>query len=99
MSALDAKVVPIPLFEAIFLFALGGIFAYMLLHKKHGTLAYYMMFYGAWRFFIEYARADYRGTTIVSFLTPSQLVAILMVIGGAVFSFVQERSYDDDEAI
>lgn len=96
MPALDAKVVPIPLFEAVFLFALGGVFAYMLLHKKHGTLAYYMMFYGVWRFFIEYARDDYRGTTIISFLTPSQLVAILMVIGGAIFSFVQDRSYDDE---
>ena len=100
MPALNMKVVPIPLFEAIFLFALGGIFAFMLLKKKSGTLAYYMMFYGAWRFFIEYARDDYRGTTIVSFLTPSQLIAILMVLGGAIFSFIQERTKnEDDEAV
>jgi phosphatidylglycerol:prolipoprotein diacylglycerol transferase len=99
MPALDTKVVPIPLFEAIFLFMIGGFFAFMLLHKKRGTLAYYMMFYGAWRFFIEYARDDYRGTTIVSFLTPSQLIAILMVIGGAVLFFVQKRSCDDDKAV
>lgn len=98
MPALEAKVVPIPLFEALFLFALAGLFAYMLLHKKSGTLAYYMMFYGAWRFFIEYARDDYRGTTIVSFLTPSQLIAVLMVIGGALFSFIQERASKEDEA-
>ena len=97
MPALQAKVVPIPLFEAIFLFALGGVFAFMLLHKKSGTLAYYMMFYGAWRFFIEYARDDYRGTTIVSFLTPSQLIAILMVLGGAFFSFIQERAANADD--
>lgn len=99
IASIGAKAVPIPLFEAIFLFALGGIFAFMLLRKKSGTLAYYMMFYGAWRFFIEYARDDYRGTTIVSFLTPSQLIAILMVLGGALFSFVQERASKEDGEI
>ena len=99
MPALKAKVVPIPLFEAIFLLALGGVFAYMLLHKKRGILAYYMMFYGTWRFFIEYARNDYRGTTIVSFLTPSQLIAILMVIGGAIFLLVQEKLDQNGKAV
>jgi prolipoprotein diacylglyceryltransferase len=42
----------------------------------------YMLGYGAWRFLIEYARADDRGETIVSFLSPSQLFALLLMLGG-----------------
>ena len=38
--------------------------------------------YGVWRFFIEYARGDYRGETFVSFLTPSQLIAVLLIVIG-----------------
>ena len=41
------------------------------------------MAYGVWRFFIEYLRDDYRGTTLVSALTPSQLTAVIMVASGA----------------
>jgi phosphatidylglycerol:prolipoprotein diacylglycerol transferase len=48
-------------------------------------LAVYLVGYGLWRFFIEYARADDRGQTIVSFLSPSQLVSLLMIVGGAVW--------------
>ena len=48
-----------------------------------------MMLYGIWRFFLEYARADYRGTTLVSFLTPSQLTAVAMVVGAVVLFVVQ----------
>lgn len=99
ITTLGAKAVPIPLFEALFLFALGGFFIWMILHKKQGNLSYYMMFYGVWRFFIEYARDDYRGTTIVSFLTPSQFIAILMVVGGAIFSFVQDRVTESNKAV
>ena len=40
-----------------------------------------MILYGAWRFTIEFFRADDRGSTIVSFLTPSQLIAVLMILG------------------
>ena len=41
--------------------------------------------YGVWRFFIEYFRADDRGQTIVPFLSPSQLVAIVMVLLGVAY--------------
>ena len=40
-----------------------------------------MMLYGIWRFVIEFFRSDDRGATIVKFLSPSQLIAILMVVG------------------
>ena len=77
-----AKVVPIQLYEAIVLFAICAFCVYRLFAGKRDNLQIYMILYGVWRFLIEYARDDYRGTTLVSFLTPSQFIAVLMVIGG-----------------
>ena len=82
----DITAVPIQLFEAIFLFALFVFFVYRLIKNKKYNLPLYMVLYGTWRFVIEYFRADDRGATVVSFLTPSQLVALLMIFGSlAVF--------------
>jgi phosphatidylglycerol:prolipoprotein diacylglycerol transferase len=83
------KVVPIQLYESLFLFALAAV-TILLFYKNTGKhkfplLPFYCLLYGVWRFCIEYARADYRGTTIVSFLTPSQLVAVLLIIVGIVY--------------
>ena len=83
------KVVPVQLFEALFLFALSGVLLW-LFFKKFGKenkdrfplMPIYVVGYGIWRFFIEYFRADDRGATIISALSPSQLVAILMVLAG-----------------
>lgn len=82
MVAAKAKVVPIQLFEAIVLFAIAAFCAYRLWQGHRDNLPLYMVVYGLWRFFIEYARTDYRGTTLVAFLTPSQLTAIFMIVGG-----------------
>lgn len=90
MSAINKRVVPIQLYEAIVLFALFGFFLYRVLRGKTYNLPLYMASYGVWRFVIEYARDDYRGYTFVEFLTPSQLTALLM-IAGAVVLFVFER--------
>ena len=86
------KVVPTQLFEALFLFALSAVLFYFFYKKfdKEGTkrfplLSIYVMAYGVWRFFIEYFRADDRGQTIVPFLSPSQLVAIVMVLLGVAY--------------
>lgn len=81
------KAVPIQLFEAIFLFALFAFFCYRLVKGKCYNLPLYMVLYGAWRFIIEFFRADDRGATIVSFLTPSQLIAVLMMIGSLLLFF------------
>lgn len=91
------KYVPVQLFEALFLFTLFAVFVILVLKKKSCNLPLYMIGYGAWRFFIEYARADERGQTIVSFLSPSQLIAILMILGG-VGLFVFERYYEKKHA-
>lgn len=86
------RYVPIQLFEAIFLFALSGVL-FWLFFKKFGKesknrvplLPVYAIVYGVWRFFIEYARADHRGKTVLSFLTPSQLVAVIMIVAGIAY--------------
>lgn len=79
------KVVPLQLFEAIFLFLLAGaaFYAYFKLRKKNPSFPTlfpcYLILYGVWRFLIEFARADDRGQTIIPFLTPSQLIAVLLI--------------------
>ena len=83
------KVVPVQLFEALFLIALSAVLLW-LFFKKFGKenegrfplLPIYAIVYGVWRFFIEYARADDRGATVVAFLSPSQLVAVVMILAG-----------------
>ena len=89
------KVVPVQLYEALFLFALSGVLLW-LFYKKFGKenqgrfplLPIYAIVYGIWRFFIEYARADDRGASLVPFWSPSQLVAILMMLAGVAYLLV-----------
>ena len=88
------KVVPTQLFEAIFLFLLAGVafYAYFKLRKKSPyfppLFPCYLIGYGVWRFFIEFIRADKRGQTIIPFLTPSQLIALLLIGTGIGYLFV-----------
>ncbi len=83
------KRVPTQLYEAIFLLVLFGLFAYRVLKKKSYNLPLYMVLYGIWRFVIEFFRDDDRGETFVTFITPSQLIAVLMVVGSVALFFVQ----------
>lgn len=80
---LDARVVPVQLYEAIFLAALFAYLCLRLVKKQDKCLPVYLTVYGVWRFFIEYFRTDDRGESPVGFLTPSQLTAVVMVIVGA----------------
>ena len=89
-----AKYVPTQLFEAIFLLLL---FAVLFINAYRGgryNLPIYMAGYGAWRFIIEYVRDDYRGSIGTDLVTPSQLIAILMILG-AVGVFFLEKTYTD----
>lgn len=85
------KVVPVQLYEAILLFALSALLFWLYFSRKEEKriplLPIYGGVYGVWRFVIEFFRADDRGATIIPFLSPSQLVAILLV-GVAVAYFV-----------
>lgn len=90
MPAVRAKAVPIQLYEAIFLFALFAFFVIRVLKRSSCNLSLYMALYGIWRFFIEYFRTDDRGTTFIKFLSPSQLTAIIMIIGAIALFFLQK---------
>lgn len=95
MPSVEAKVLPVQLYECIFLFALAAVLIVLEFRKKdyfYG-LPVYMVSYGLWRFFAEYLRADERGSTIVSFLSPSQLTAVLMFIGGIVLFIFLKKKY------
>ena len=86
------KYVPTQLFEAIFLLLLFAFLTLRILEEKGYNLPLYLIIYGVWRFAIENLRADYRGSTVVEWLTPSQLIAIILVAVGVVMIFV-EREY------
>lgn len=77
---LDATVVPVQLFESMFLFTVCIILAILASKKIPGTMAIYMSTYGVWRIFAETLRDDYRGSTFVDFLTPSQLTSIVLLL-------------------
>ena len=64
------------------MFALCGALLLMMKKGIRHQMPTYMLVYGAWRFFVEYLRADERGETIVSFLSPSQFFSVLLMLGG-----------------
>jgi len=84
------RVLPVQLYEASFLFILS-LATFVLFfkgkerYKNVPLLSVYAVAYGIWRFLIEYARGDKRGATVVDFLSPSQLTAILLIIAGIVY--------------
>ena len=89
MPAINAKAVPLQLYEALFLFALFGFFTFRVFTHRSCNLPLYMAIYGVWRFVIEYFRTDDRGSTVVDFLSPSQFIAVLMIIGSVALFFGQ----------
>ncbi|MBE6593965.1 MAG: prolipoprotein diacylglyceryl transferase [Ruminococcaceae bacterium] len=89
MPAISAKAVPIQLYEALFLFALFAFFTFRIWKKQSCNLPLYMVTYGVWRFVVEYFRTDDRGSTIVDFLSPSQLIALIMIVGSVALFFGQ----------
>ena len=94
-----AKRVPTQLLEAVFLFLLFGIMLCLLLGFKNEYVAsIYLVGYGVWRFIIEYLRVDDRGASGISFLQPSQLIAVLLVILGVVlavlYRFVLKKKFE-----
>ena len=85
------KVVPTQLFETVFLLVVMLYLVARIKDKQTYCLQIYMCLYGVWRFIIEYMRDDYRGTTLVNSLTPSQFTAILMILGGVMLIFLQKN--------
>ena len=83
------KFVPTQLFEAIFLFALSAVIFWLYFKRKDEKriplLPVYAILYGIWRFCFEFVRGDDRGATIIPFLSPSQLVAVVMIALGTAY--------------
>ncbi len=75
------KYVPTQLFEALFLLGLFFVLAARALRGRRYNLPLYMCSYGVWRFVLEFFRADDRGALPFGGITPSQLIAIIMVVG------------------
>jgi phosphatidylglycerol:prolipoprotein diacylglycerol transferase len=99
-----ARYVPVQLFEAVFLMALFGLLFIRAKEGKRYNLPIYMCAYAAWRFCIEFARDDYRGSIPWLNVTPSQFIAILMVLGSVGVFFLERYVCDraeksDSEAV
>lgn len=98
------KRVPLQLYESLFLFVLAGVLVLLLVKGKGKyNASIYLIAYGVWRFIIEFFRADDRGSSGLSFLSPSQLTAILLVLVGIILAvlprFIHPKKEEkDDEA-
>ncbi len=81
------KRVPIQLFESLFLFALAAVmFALDLRFHFAYNPSLYAVAYGIWRFLIEFARADDRGSSGFGWLSPSQLLSLVLIGAGVAFA-------------
>lgn len=89
MAHLGYKVVPVQLFEALFLFALSAVLLILFKKGKRYEMPIYMITYACWRFAAELMRNDYRGATVVDFLTPSQFISVLLLAGGGVLLAIE----------
>ena len=75
---------PTQLYEAAFLLALFFVLFFWL---KKDALPFYCILYGAWRFGIEFLRADDRGSLFGLPLSPSQVISVaLFILGGALLA-------------
>ncbi len=83
------KVIPVQLYEALFLFALAALFLFLFKKGKTYLLSVYMMAYAVWRFIAELLRGDYRGATVVDFFTPSQFISVILLAGGLLLLGIQ----------
>ncbi len=86
-----AKYVPTQLFEAIFLLLLFGFLMLKSIDGRGYCLSIYLSVYAVWRFLIEFLRGDYRGDTVISALSPSQLIACILFIVGVGLIFVERH--------
>ena len=98
MQHLGHKVVPVQLYEALFLFALCAVMTFLVIKKIRFQMPIYLLSYGVWRFLIEYVRDDYRGSIFgLSWLSPSQVISIGLFLAGIIL-FVCEICADRKHA-
>lgn len=94
-AASGLKVVPLQLFESIFLFAVFAILFVRALKKDTYThaISAYLISYAVWRFVIEFFRTDDRGASPISFLSPSQFTAVILFVTGVALLIIMEKFY------
>ena len=89
---LEAAVLPTQLYEAIFLFFLTAVLVLRAGRGKGDGLPLYLVSYGVFRYFIEFLRGDDRGASPISFLSPSQLTALVLVAAGILLYMLEART-------
>ncbi len=90
-NGVDGNVVPVQLFEMLFLLALGGVMALLYFKFRFNyNFAVYACAYGVWRFLIEFVRDDDRGEFLGTAISPSQFWSIIMVLLGVGYVFLQK---------
>lgn len=91
------KVHPTQLYEAAFLFLLYALMAYLLLGRgfKH-NMSLYLVFYGIFRFCLEFLRGDSRGE-LLGVMSPSQFWSLLMIAIGLALYFGLDRFFKKQE--
>lgn len=89
---LTEKVLPTQLFEAIFLFILFAVCSYLYLKNNNkNNLIIYTISYGTFRFLIEFLRGDDRGMLFNTFLSPSQIWSIILILIGIILIFFNKN--------
>lgn len=93
----DTEVVPTQLIECVYLFILGGVLLVLAFKQDFAyNFVIYMVFYGIFRFIIEFFRGDERGQ--LAGLSPSQYWCILMVIGAFfVYSLFKKKIFIEEK--
>ena len=94
---LGAKAVPVQLYEAIFLLALFGFLTVRLWKGKKYNMPIYLITYAVWRFLAEFIRRDDRGASIIDALTPSQFIAVVLLLVGVVWWLLELRADRGEE--
>jgi phosphatidylglycerol:prolipoprotein diacylglycerol transferase len=106
LGGLDAPVHlhPTQLYES-FAALLIFLFLFRLHRRKRFTgqvIAAYAVLYGLLRFLVEFVRDDPRGDiwglTTLTGLSTSQLISLLVVVGGAVFLYLRARRANRDKS-
>ena len=83
---------PVQLIESFFLILLGlGIFK---LTKFKNRFFVYISSYGLFRFIVEFLRDDDRGYIIITWLSPSQIISLgILIIGVFIYWIRRNRNY------
>jgi phosphatidylglycerol:prolipoprotein diacylglycerol transferase len=85
----NVSIYPTQLFESFFLFIL--FFVTLKFIPLRLNLTIYLLFYGLFRFFIEYLRADNRGIIFTNLLSPSQFISIIFLLFGTILYISKEK--------